>query len=155
MSGFEVLGLACSIFQTISFAHETLNICTALYHNQEPLDANVEEVVSSMIVAAEKVTAICDKNKRLNDDIAQIVSGCKNDALGEEIARIAKKCTKIASQLKLEVAKITRLQGGRKLWNTTRVAFLSSLKKSKLEKLNENLCSYREQMQALLITQIW
>ncbi|CAH0045714.1 unnamed protein product [Clonostachys solani] len=156
MSGFEVLGLACTIFQTISFAHETLNICIALYHNQKTPDADIEEIARSMVVAAEKVTTICDKNnKNLNKDISQIASGCNNDTLGQEIARIARECTKIASRLKSEVEKITSLDASGNLLITLKVASMSFWKKPKLKKLNESLCSCREQMQALLITQIW
>ncbi|CAH0028234.1 unnamed protein product [Clonostachys rhizophaga] len=156
MSGFEVLGLAHSIFQTISFAHETLNICIALYDKQKTPDAEVEEIASSMVVAAEKVTAICDKNKKaLTKEIAQIASGCKNDSLGEEIAQIAKECTKITSQLKSEVEKITRLDTSGNFLITIKAASMYLWNKAKLKKLNETLCYYREQLKALLITQIW
>jgi hypothetical protein len=156
MSGFEVLGLACAIFQTINFAHETLNICIALYDKQKTPDDEVQEMANSMVVAAEKVTSICDKNsKRLNKEITQIASNCNNGALGEEITRIAKECTKIASLLKSEVEKITRLDASGNFLITIKAASMSLWKKSKLKRLNENLSSYREQMQALLITQIW
>ncbi|CAG9992097.1 unnamed protein product [Clonostachys byssicola] len=155
MSGFEILGLACAIFQTISFAHETLNVCIALYDRQKTPDDEVEDIANSMVVAAEKVTSICDENQQLKKEISQIAADCKNDALGEEIARIAKECIKIASQLKSEVGKITSLAAKGDFLITMKAASMSLWKKPKLKKLNENLCSYREQMQTLLITQIW
>jgi hypothetical protein len=36
MSGLEALGLACNIFEVISFAHETISFCKRVYEGEAP-----------------------------------------------------------------------------------------------------------------------
>ncbi|VUC22897.1 unnamed protein product [Clonostachys rosea] len=155
MSGFEVLGLACNIFQTLSFAHETAKICIDLYRGQKSPDADIQEMARSMAETAKKVTDMCRNNKALDKDIAKITSGCQNCVLDKEIAHIAKTCTDIASQLESEVGKITSLETSGNLLLTLKARSKSLWKKTKLEDLNKSLGSCRAQMQTLLITQIW
>ncbi|RSL91717.1 hypothetical protein CEP52_014152 [Fusarium oligoseptatum] len=94
MAGFEALGLACCVFQTISFARETASVCKAIYQGQKTPDSMLEENATAMIQAADKVKASC-----------RMISTPE----GKCLANIAGKCAETAKKLEEEVQKITRL----------------------------------------------
>ncbi|RTE71745.1 hypothetical protein BHE90_013849 [Fusarium euwallaceae] len=94
MSGFEALGLACCVFQTISFTRETASVCKAIYQGQKTPDSMLEENAAAMIQAADEVKASC-----------RVISTPEEKCL----ANIAGKCAETAKRLEEEVQKITKL----------------------------------------------
>jgi hypothetical protein len=140
MSGFEALGLACCIFQTISFAHETTGVCMAIYRGQKTPDSMLEERATAMIQAAEGVKA-----------------SCRGTSTPEEqcLVDTAQKCATTATELAGEVQKITKLHKKGDLLAATRARTRSLWKKRQIEELDGILRGYTETMQTLLLNQVW
>ncbi|CAF3479337.1 unnamed protein product [Fusarium graminearum] len=141
MSGFEALGMACAVFQTISFAQETTRFCKDIYRGQKTPDSILEENASAMIQVADRVKAFCTaattpKEKCLID--------------------VAEKCTSAATELSDEVRKITELhkKGKGNVIIAARGGIKSWWKKKKLKDLDNGLRRHTETMQILLITRI-
>jgi hypothetical protein len=142
MSGFEALGMACAVFQTISFAHETTLFCMDIYRGQKTPDLVLEENASAMVQAADRVKVYC-----------------KAAATPQEtcLIDVAQKCTSVATKLSVEVKKITELhrKGKGNLIVAARSVLETWRKKNKLNDLDNNLRRHTETMQTLLITRIW
>ncbi|OBS25992.1 hypothetical protein FPOA_06522 [Fusarium poae] len=141
MSGFEALGMACAVFQTISFAHETTLFCMDIYRGQKTPDLVLEENASAMVQAADRVKVYC-----------------KAAATPQEkcLIDVAQKCTSVATKLSVEVKKITELhrKGKGNLIVAARSVLQTWRKKNKLNDLDNNLRRHTETMQTLLITRI-
>ncbi|KAL6915455.1 hypothetical protein FSHL1_006905 [Fusarium sambucinum] len=141
MSGFEALGMACAVFQTISFAQETTLFCMDIYRGQKTPDSVLEENASAMIQTANRVQAFCKAATTPQEK-------CLID--------VAEKCTSVATKLSFEVEKITELQrkGKGNVAVALRGALKSWSKKNKMNDLGNNLRQYTETLQTLLITRI-
>ncbi|KAI8714865.1 NACHT domain-containing protein [Fusarium sp. LHS14.1] len=139
MSGFEALGLACCVFQTISFTRETANVCKAIYQGQKTPDSMLEENATAMIQAADEVKASC-----------RLVSTPEEKSL----ANIAEKCAEAAKNLETEVQKITKLHKKGDFPSAMRARARSLWKKREIEELDDTLHRYTGTMQTLLINQI-
>lgn len=140
MSGFEALGLACNIFQTITFAHDTFIICRAIYNGQQTPDSSVEEKAAAMIKASLQVEASCD-NLRTPEEQA--------------LADVARKCTITANELNAMVQSITKRQKQGKFFVALGVRLKSLWKKGEMERLEKALADHTSTMQLLLISRIW
>ncbi|EEU44552.1 uncharacterized protein NECHADRAFT_85212 [Fusarium vanettenii 77-13-4] len=139
MSGFEALGLACCVFQTISFTRETASVCKAIYQGQKTPDSMLEENATAMIQAADEVKASCS-----------VISTPEEKCL----ANIAGKCAEAAKNLEGEVQKITKLHKKGDFPAAMRARARSLWKKREIEELDDTLQRYRGTMQTLLINQI-
>ncbi|KAL2677340.1 hypothetical protein Neosp_011109 [[Neocosmospora] mangrovei] len=139
MSGFEALGLACCVFQTISFTRETASVCKAIYHGQKTPDSMLEENATAMIQAADQVKASCS-----------VISTPEEKSL----ANIAGKCAEAAKKLEGEVQKITKLHNKGDFAAAMRARARSLWKKREIEELDDTLNRYTATMQTLLINQI-
>ncbi|KAH6994657.1 hypothetical protein EDB82DRAFT_537513 [Fusarium venenatum] len=141
MSGFEALGMACAVFQTISFAHETTLFCRDIYRGQKTPDSVLEENASAMIQAADRVKAFCKAAATPHEK-------CLID--------VAEKCTSIATKLSSEVENITELhkKGKGNMVVAVRGVFESWRKKNKMNDLDNNLRRYADTMQTLLVTRV-
>ncbi|UPL00112.1 hypothetical protein LCI18_011046 [Fusarium solani-melongenae] len=139
MSGFEALGLACCVFQTISFTRETASVCKAIYHGQKTPDSMLEENATAMIQATNEVKASC-----------RVISTPEERCL----ANIAGECAKTAKKLEEEVQKITKLHKKGDLLAAARARARSVWKRTYIEELDGDLDRYRGTMQNLLINQI-
>ncbi|KAM0401918.1 hypothetical protein ACHAQC_002616 [Fusarium culmorum] len=142
MSGFEALGMACAVFQTISFAQETTRLCVDIYRGLKTPDSIFQVNASSMIEAAVRVKA-----------------SCKAATTPEEkcLIDVAKKCTSAAAELSDEVRKITELhkKGKGNIISAARGGVTSFWKKNKMNSLDNGLRRHTETMQTLLITRVW
>ncbi|KAF5235685.1 hypothetical protein FAUST_6916 [Fusarium austroamericanum] len=141
MSGFEALGMACTVFQTISFAHETTRFCKDIYRGQKTPDSILEENASAMIQAADRTKAFCMAATTPEEK-------CLID--------VAKECTSAAAELLDEVRKITELhkKGKGNIISAARGGVTSFWKKNKMNSLDNSLRRHTETMQTLLITRI-
>lgn len=139
MSGFEALGLACCVFQTITFTRETASVCKAIYYGQKTPDSTLEENATAMIHAADEVKASC-----------RVISTPEAN-----LADIAGKCAKTAKQLEQEVQKITKLHKKGDMMAAVQARTRSLWKRRQIEELDNTLHRYQGTMQNLLINQIW
>ncbi|EKJ71649.1 hypothetical protein FPSE_08095 [Fusarium pseudograminearum CS3096] len=141
MSGFEALGMACAVFQTISFAQETTRLCVDIYRGLKMPDSIFQANASSMIEAAVRVKA-----------------SCKAATTPEEkcLIDVAKECTSAAAELSDEVRKITELhkKGKGNIISAARGGVTSFWKKNKMNSLDNSLRRHAETMQTLLITRV-
>lgn len=140
MSGFEALGMACAIFQTISFAHETTRFCMDVYRGQKSPDSTLEENALAMKQAA-----------------GQVKASCCVAATPEEkcLVDIAEKCIIAASRISDEVQKITRLHKKGDLIAAVRSGLRSWRKRSQMNDLDNSSRRYTDTMQTLLISRVW
>ncbi|KAF4455103.1 hypothetical protein FALBO_15712 [Fusarium albosuccineum] len=139
MSGFEALGMTCSVFQTISFAHETVRLCRDIYRGQKTPDSTLEENATAMIQAADQVKASCYVTTTPEEQ-------CLMD--------VAEKCTKAATKLSDEVQKITKLNKKGHLFAAVHSGVRSLWKRSEMKDLDDSLRRYTETMQTLLINSV-
>ena len=93
MSGFEALGLACNVFQTVSFARDTFIVCRDIYNGQRSPDPNLEDKAVAMIQASQRLEA-CSK-----------ISGTPEE---KALTDIAQKATATAKELDAMVKGITK-----------------------------------------------
>ncbi|KAL6854791.1 hypothetical protein ACO1O0_005918 [Amphichorda felina] len=82
MSGFEALGLACGVFQTVSFALDAAQICRDIYNGQKSPDSHLEDVAKAMREAADRTKGLgiavdATPEERRLTDIAEKASGLK------------------------------------------------------------------------------
>ncbi|KAF5005655.1 hypothetical protein FDECE_7911 [Fusarium decemcellulare] len=139
MSGFEALGMACSVFQTISFAHETIRLCRDIYRGQKTPDSTLEENATAMIQASDQVKASFHATTTPEEQC---------------LMNVAEKCTKAATKLSNEVQKITKLQQKGHLFAAVHSGVRSLWKRSEMKDLDDSLRRYTEIMQTLLINRV-
>lgn len=137
MSGLEALGLACNIFQVISFARDTVQVCQDIYDGQKHPDSHLQDVSKAMREAADKV-----------EKSSQSPSTPEEQSLAD----IAKKCIPDVKRLDEYVAKInTRSNKGRFI-GPLKARVSSHWGKRTIGDLERNLKGYRDAMQHLMIT---
>lgn len=140
MSGFEALGLACGVFQTVSFALDAAQICRDIYNGQKSPDSHLEDVAKAMREAA-------DRTKGL---------GIAVDATPEErrLTDIAEKCIHDARRLEKEVQNIRRLDSKGGFVGPLRARLSSFRRKKAIADLERSLGGYKDSMQHLMTTEI-
>ena len=137
MSGLEALGLGCSIFQVISFARDTAQICQDICDGQEHPDCHLQDVSKAMREAADKV----ERSSRSPSTPEE-----------QSLADIAKKCIPDVKKLDEYVAKINTLSNEGRFIGPFRARVSSQWRKRALGVLERNLKGYRDAMQHLMIT---
>jgi hypothetical protein len=140
MSGFEALGLVCNIFQTISFARDTVVTCRDVYNGQKTPDSHLQENAAAMIQAAQRVEASC----------AMLVT-----PEGQALSKIARECVKTATKLETAVQSITKMHQKGKVAAAFSARVKSLWKKSEIEDLHKAVQSYTSTMEFLLINRLW
>lgn len=141
MSGFEALGLACNVFQTITFARETFIVCRDIYNGQKSPDPNLEDKAVAMVQASQRVELSCSR-----------ISGTPEE---KALIDIAQKCTAAAKELGSMVKSITKKHKQGKVSAALYIRFKSLWNKSDVERLDKALADYTSTMQVLLTERIW
>jgi len=141
MSGIEALGFVCNIMQTISFAHETVTLCKAIYQGRHP-DAYLIENAASLAALSAQVQTHYQKMKPQTTD-------------EWNLSNIASKCNITARALEEEVQFITDHQTKGNLAATLRIAVKMNWRKSRLERLEKSLREHRSTMESYLLARVW
>lgn len=140
MSGFEALGLACNIFQTISFARDTVIFCRDVYNGQKTPDSHLQDNAAAMIQAAQQVEASCTRPRSPEE---------------QALADIARDCTKTAKRLESVVQSITKMHQKGNVASALGVRLKSLWKKNDIEELYKTVVGYTNTIEILMITRIW
>ncbi|KAI9172678.1 hypothetical protein HJFPF1_02188 [Paramyrothecium foliicola] len=141
MSGLEALGLACNIFQVLSFAGETVSLCKAIYNGEATPDGKLQEKSQLMIEAA-NITA----------ESARVGPSPNN----QQLLDIAAKCRRAAEELQSEVFVVTqnRQKSQGSVVKTVRVWTKLAWNRKKLQRLDNSLQDYSKLMEATILPQI-
>lgn len=140
MSGLEALGVACNIFQVISFGHETINLCKRVYQDGSPcpeLSTNATQLRSF----SAQVQRLSIPSKPTKED--------------QQLHNVACKCQKIAADLNEEIRFITS-HASKGSWKATlKVAAKTNWRKRRLDTLEKKLGDVQKLMETGLLVRIW
>lgn len=151
MSGLEplvALGLACNVFQIVSFAREAYQVSKTVLESGDvppPALTSTLEDLAKIFREVELTTAASGTNLTSHD---------------RELVKIAKECTGAAAALKQELDKIpaTPMSGkGRlfKSWVAVKAVAGASSRKKKLEKLEQLVETHQKALETRLLATIW
>lgn len=141
MSGLEALGIACNIMQVISFAHETIEFCKAMYEGQS-LDLYSEQSVASLSAISAQLQT---RYQGVRSQTAQ----------DRELEDVARKCNVAARALEEEVKFLTRHQAAGSLKRTLLVTLKIIWRKRRLERLEKSLRNRQQTMESYLLARVW
>lgn len=138
MSGLETLGLVCNILQVISFAHETVTLCAAIYDGKHPDDHLKEN--------AAQISA-------LSADVEKHYASVKKASTPHEkrLAEVAHKCNIAARALEEEILFLTGHQAKGNLAATIKTAVKTNWRKKRLQKLELSLQTCRDTMESHIL----
>ncbi|KAL0764930.1 hypothetical protein CaCOL14_012736 [Colletotrichum acutatum] len=139
MSGLEALGLACNIFQVISFGRETASLVKRVYRDgtvDDALEANAKDLAQ---LAKHVQTLEVPKNPTKQE---------------HQLLEIAKKCQAVARDLKEEIAFIVGHKKKGSLAATIKVAAKANWRKRRLDTMERKLNDAERLMQSGLLARI-
>lgn len=145
MSGLEAmaaLGLACNIFQVISFGHETISLVKRIYQNGTPGGA-LSGNASHLREIASRIES------------AQVPSAAASARQDQILLTVAQKCQTAARDLQEEVKFIVEGAAAGSLGATLKVAVKTNWRKRRLDRLEKDLRDAERLMQTGLLAQTW
>ena len=144
MSGLEPLaafGLACSVFQTISFTREVYQACNKIFHGEQP-DPNLPNNVHQLLKFFDSISAA---TKSAPNPLTE------ND---RAILDIATECKTTALEMKAQADALSGGQGSG--WRSLNLALKYHLKlKSKIAGLEKRLNDQQSLLESRLLGNIW
>ncbi|KAK3905897.1 hypothetical protein C8A05DRAFT_30256 [Staphylotrichum tortipilum] len=141
MSGLEVFALVASIFQVISFAGQTIELCKTVYDGGLP-DKRLGDKAAAMYDLSIKVLYQC-----------QATPGAQSDP-ERELTAFATKCREMARELKESVDRFDRPQAKGKLLPSMVTTFGYQLQKRSLKRLEKDLESHRQMLETKLLARV-
>ncbi|KAF7547599.1 hypothetical protein G7Z17_g7633 [Cylindrodendrum hubeiense] len=140
MSGIEALGLACNIFQVISFGREVIDIAKRLYR-----DGSLDESLAEHSVFLDNISSHI-----------QAVEILGNNAKKHEkdLVQIAEKCKIASRDLREEIVFILGQSAKGSLARTLKVAAKTTWRKRRLDRLEKDLSNAEKLMHSGLLTRI-
>ncbi|KAK1724250.1 uncharacterized protein BDZ83DRAFT_623479 [Colletotrichum acutatum] len=139
MSGLEALGLACNIFQVISFGRETASLVKRVYRDgtvDDALEANAKDLAQ---LAKHVQTLEVPKSPTKQE---------------HQLLEIAKKCQAVARDLTEEIAFIVGHKKKGSLAATIKVAAKANWRKRRLDTMERKLNDAERLMQSGLLARI-
>ncbi|KPM38309.1 hypothetical protein AK830_g8218 [Neonectria ditissima] len=139
MSGLEALGLACNIFQAISFGRETVSLIKTVYRDgsvDDSLEANAKDL--SVLSSRVRAMASLDKQKRQN----------------RQLLEIAERCQAAARDLQEEIDFIMGERKKGSLRTTIKVAMKANWRKRRLNDIERKLSNAEKLMQSGLLARV-
>ncbi|CAI6342254.1 unnamed protein product [Periconia digitata] len=137
-TGIEIFGIACNAMQTIQFAFNTVSLCKTI-HEGGSVSPEIKVCGTELTQATQslqKSLSQAQQRKFHGDD--------------KEIERVALSVLETTTDLRKELAKYEKIPGGSRSSSMTKtVKFM--FRKSKLEKLNEQLQSQRNIMETRVL----
>lgn len=140
MSGLEALGLACNIFQIISFGRETASLVKRIYRDgtiDDVLEANAKDLA------------------QLASHVQTLEVPKKPTKQEHQLLEIAKKCQAVARDLTEEIAFIVGHKKKGSLAATIKVAAKANWRKRRLYTMERKLNDAERLMQSGLLARIW
>ena len=139
MSGIESLGLACNVMQIISFAHETISFCKAVYEGSSP-DSQLQYDAQSLA--------------KLTEDVRRQKASNPRTASQRELHVVAEKCNDAARKLREEIQFIFGHHAKGSLAATLRIAAKANWRKKRLDELEERMQNCQRQLDTHLLARI-
>ncbi|KAK1700838.1 hypothetical protein BDP55DRAFT_625110 [Colletotrichum godetiae] len=139
MSGLEALGLACNIFQVISFGRETASLVKRVYRDGSVDDA-LEENAKDLVQLATHVQNLEVPKKPTKQE--------------HQLLEIAKKCQAVARDLTEEIAFVVGHKKKGSLAATIKVATKANWRKRRLDTMERKLNDAERLMQSGLLARI-
>ncbi|KAH7129442.1 hypothetical protein B0J13DRAFT_482752, partial [Dactylonectria estremocensis] len=140
MSGLEALGLACSIFQVISFSREVLGIAKRVYR-----DGSFDE-------------SLADYSDCLDNICAHIqtveIPGTKAKKHEQDLLKIAERCQIASRDLREEIAFILGASAKGNLMSTIKVAAKTTWRKRRLDRLEKDLSNAERLMHSGILARL-
>ncbi|KAK7419624.1 hypothetical protein QQX98_003215 [Neonectria punicea] len=136
MSGLEALGLACNIFQVISFGRETASLIKNVYRDGSVDDA-LEENAKDLADLSSHVQTLTTPNTRNKQE--------------RQLLDIAKKCQSVARDLTEEIAFVVGHKKKGSLTATIKVAAKANWRKRRLDNIERKLNDAERLMQSGLL----
>ncbi|KAH7122986.1 hypothetical protein EDB81DRAFT_604831, partial [Dactylonectria macrodidyma] len=140
MSGLEALGLACSIFQVISFSREVLGIAKRVYQ-----DGSFDESLADY--------SDCLSNISTHIQTVEI-PGTKAKKHELDLIKIAERCQIASRDLREEIAFILGASAKGNLMSTLKVAAKTTWRKRRLDRLEKDLSNAERLMHSGILARI-
>ncbi|OTA91507.1 hypothetical protein M434DRAFT_13110 [Hypoxylon sp. CO27-5] len=140
MSGFEALSVACNIMQVISFAHETIGFCKAIYQGRSP-DDHIERNAASLSELSAQLQKHYESTK-------------PQTSQQKQLADVAKQCNIAARALEEEVKFLVSNNAKGHLAQTIRIAVKTNWRRGRLERLEKSLRNYQHTMESYLLARV-
>ena len=142
MSGFEVLGLACAVFQTVSFAHEVFSTCKAFYDDKPPASLNeLEHYASGMSNASSQMTEDFKNGPKTFG---------ANYVVSKDLEAAVKRSGDVAGKLEVEVTEILSSRKAGSVGHSFRTFIKYKKRKSALKELGQSLSQCQRLVDALV-----
>ena len=144
MEALAVFGIACNVIQVISFTHETISICKAVYNSGAPFDS---AYTSKIVGDYEK---ICD-------DLQRKIQYAGSGACAEEkeLFNIASDCLLAAKKLKSSVNKLATPSSRGKALGSIYAGVAAKFKGGRLQKLEDNINKHKARLESHLLMKVW
>ncbi|KAK7723260.1 hypothetical protein SLS63_008913 [Diaporthe eres] len=139
LEGLAGLGLACNIFQVISFGRETLGLVKSVYRDGT-LDNSLTDKITAIQVVASNIIDV---------NIPQ--SGNQE----KKLVDVTKKCTGVARDLQEEIAFLVGQNGQGSLRATLKIAAKANWRKRRLDRMEKALSDAEQLMQTTLLAWIF
>ncbi|KAI0883129.1 uncharacterized protein GGS22DRAFT_195372 [Annulohypoxylon maeteangense] len=140
MSGLEALSIACNIMQVISFAHETVSFCKAIYQGKSIDEYGGHDIASLSALSAQLRKHYQNIKPKTTDE--------------KQLEDIAKKCNIAARALEEEVAFLLSHNAKGHLAQTLRIAVKTNWRKGRLERLRNSLRNHQHTMESYLLARV-
>lgn len=141
MSGFEIFGLACNVMTVITFTRDTITLCKAVYQGDMP-DAQLSETALSLKTASAEIQSHC-------------TSTSEQSAPEKRLIQIATRCHDAAAKLEDEVGFITSKMKDRSKTAALRVAFETTWRRRRLQRLENTINACRNELESSLLARVW
>lgn len=142
MSGLETLGVVCSIFQTISFARETISLCKRVYRIGTGIDQDLSENAAFLEKMTSQVAGLDMNAPRVRSDDQQLFD-------------VLKKCRDVSRDLREEISFVTEHRRKGSLASTLKLAAKTSWRKRRLENMERKLSEVQKLMETSLLVRLW
>ncbi|CAM1508987.1 Fc.00g027260.m01.CDS01 [Cosmosporella sp. VM-42] len=141
MSGLEALGVACNIFQVISFTHESISLCKRVYRDGSPCPS-LSENSALLGTFSNQIQNLAPPTKaKWSKDEQQLVD-------------VASRCQKLATDLQEEINFIVGQVKQGSLATTLKIAAKTNWRKRRLDTLEKKLGDVQKLMETGLLVRI-
>ena len=133
------LGVACNVFQVISFCHEVVGVAVKI-RQKGTADESLAQNASRIEALANQLDISIQNSVQVKSTVSPAQ---------QELSSIAKDCSLIAKRLTVELDKISKSRGGTVI-KTARTVFA----KSKLEKLESSMQQHQRTLNSRILVQL-
>ncbi len=145
MSGLEplvALGLACSIMQVITFARDTISVCSTIFQT-----GSLDPIID---IQVKELTAVC---KSLEEQRQSIIGPVTRDE--EDVLNIARTILDAAAELKTEINKVCSSVSKGKAAAAVTATLKMAWRKRKVDQLQKTILNGQRVLEDRLLVRLW